>query len=351
MNLPIRITQHKSESDSFAILMYKLKDLGIFRNLTSNDYGIDLEIEITDGNKVIGKYFKAQVKSSRDLKKKADGTPTISGIKQSTLLYWTELSFYTHIIAFVVDLKTEQIYFSEPLFWQCLELLSRKEGKTKTIEFIENSSHNSAVLINNIRDKVFSPNVFEQIYTHKQLLKHINEIFEMYSMCAICDEGSSMQGNFESFKTLLEFAKLFLLKDLKYNSKELSRVRKSLNYSNGSRFYVLREITEEDFNEVLEIDYYHNNSFQDYPLINGKDALLAFVILMPKIGKKLNELRGIILNSKEYWVKKDSLYLEIVYLTNIPTQFDYKSINQYYRNSIKSKNKPNRLDFGIFIES
>jgi hypothetical protein len=38
MDLPKRIKQHKAESDSYAILLYKLKDLGIFRNVTSSDY-------------------------------------------------------------------------------------------------------------------------------------------------------------------------------------------------------------------------------------------------------------------------------------------------------------------------
>ena len=46
MNLPKRIVQKQHESESYAILIYKLRKLGIFRNLTENDYGIDFEIEV-----------------------------------------------------------------------------------------------------------------------------------------------------------------------------------------------------------------------------------------------------------------------------------------------------------------
>ncbi|TOP03863.1 hypothetical protein CGH23_24110, partial [Vibrio parahaemolyticus] len=64
MDLPKQIKQHKAESDSYAILLYKLRDVGIFRNMTENDYGIDFEIEFVKNGKVIGHYLKAQVKSS-----------------------------------------------------------------------------------------------------------------------------------------------------------------------------------------------------------------------------------------------------------------------------------------------
>jgi len=86
MDFPKRIKQHKSQSDSFAILLYRLRDLGIFRSATENDYGIDFEIEIIHEDKVIGRYLKAQVKGAEDLYIREDGIPTVGGIKQSTLL-------------------------------------------------------------------------------------------------------------------------------------------------------------------------------------------------------------------------------------------------------------------------
>ena len=64
MNFPKRIEQHKHESDSFAVILYKLKEIGIFRNITESDYGIDFEIEVVNGNQVEGHCIKVQVKSS-----------------------------------------------------------------------------------------------------------------------------------------------------------------------------------------------------------------------------------------------------------------------------------------------
>jgi hypothetical protein len=75
MELPERIEQKKAESDSYAILLDKLRGIGIFRNLTENDYGIDFEIEIVDESSVTGRYFKAQVKSAEQIYVREDGVP------------------------------------------------------------------------------------------------------------------------------------------------------------------------------------------------------------------------------------------------------------------------------------
>lgn len=97
MDLPKRIAQRKAESTSYAILLYKLRHLGIFRNVTDNDYGVDFEIELVKEESVTGNYFKAQVKAADKVKvRKKDLVPTVGGIKQSTLNYWCELSFKTH---------------------------------------------------------------------------------------------------------------------------------------------------------------------------------------------------------------------------------------------------------------
>ncbi len=116
--------------------MYKLRNLGIFRNLTENDYGIDFETEIVNKGRLTGKYVKVQVKSAEDtgLRKK-DNVPTVSGIKQSTLWYWTQLSFSTNILVFLVDIKSEAIYLTKPIFWQATRLIDGS-NKTKTIEFL-----------------------------------------------------------------------------------------------------------------------------------------------------------------------------------------------------------------------
>lgn len=44
MNFPKQIQHHKNESDSFAIILYKFRELGILKNVTSQDYWIDFEL-------------------------------------------------------------------------------------------------------------------------------------------------------------------------------------------------------------------------------------------------------------------------------------------------------------------
>src|SRR5689334_4807920 len=106
LKFPKQAAQLKAESESYAILLYHLRRIGIFRNLTDNDYGIDFEIEVVDAGSVTGRYFKAQVKAADKIQiRKRDNVPTVGGIKESTLNYWCALSRKTHVIAYAVDLK------------------------------------------------------------------------------------------------------------------------------------------------------------------------------------------------------------------------------------------------------
>jgi hypothetical protein len=82
MDLPKRTKQQRSEAHSYAILLYKLRDLGIFRNLTENDYGIDFELELISKEQVTARVAKIQVKSAEDLKLRADKRPSVGGIKE-----------------------------------------------------------------------------------------------------------------------------------------------------------------------------------------------------------------------------------------------------------------------------
>lgn len=58
MDLPKRTKQQQSEAHSYAVLLYKLRELGIFRNLTENDYGIDFELELVQKDRVTARMVK-----------------------------------------------------------------------------------------------------------------------------------------------------------------------------------------------------------------------------------------------------------------------------------------------------
>lgn len=215
MDLPTRIKQHKAESHSYAILLYKLREIGIFRNVTESDYGIDFEVEIVDGTSVTGRYFKAQVKSSEDLKiRKRDQVPVVGGIKESTLYYWTELSYRTHVILYAVDLKTERIYLSRPVFWQATKLISG-DKKTKSVEFIpfsaEITDDKLLEALPVVLTKIFalSPSLGDQIYAHKTALRYLKQFLELYVDVHHYD-GHVEVNDTNTLKTLLDISRILL---------------------------------------------------------------------------------------------------------------------------------------------
>lgn len=121
--LPQMSVQQKSESDSFAVLVYRLRDLGIFRNVTASDFGIDFEIEMVVKGQVSGRLVKAQVKSKQVIKPDNNNQVTVGGIAQSTLSYWLSVSKHCPVIVFGVDLDSEDIYYSEPIHHQAAALI------------------------------------------------------------------------------------------------------------------------------------------------------------------------------------------------------------------------------------
>ena len=328
MNLPQRISQHKSESDSFAILLYKLKNLGIFRNFTQNDYGIDLEVELLDNNNVIGKYFKVQVKSSIDLIPRQDGILTTTGIKQSTLNYWAELSFHSPIIAFAVDVNKEDIYITKPLFWQALSLLD-DSGKSKTIEYYskDKTPKDTKQLIELITKFATQPSIHEQIFAHKLFLERFKQILESYEDCVYSDIGSDITVGSGAFKTFINTTKTLLHEEVFNPRNELEKL--SEIYKSNTNFHQLRKFNENNIENIFEFRYYLDISDHCEPDINCKDALMAFNLLFPKIGSKLNELRDIILKSETFWQRRDPEYLDLVTKTLLPNNFTFIELEAY----------------------
>jgi len=328
MSLPQRTSQHKSESDSFAILLYKLKNLGIFRNFTQNDYGIDLEVELLENDNVIGKYFKAQVKSSIDLIPRQDGILTTNGIKQSTLNYWAELSFQSSIIAFAVDVIKEDIYISKPLFWQALSLLD-DSGKSKTIEYYSKykTPKNTKQLIELITKFATLPSIHEQVFAHKLFLQNFKGILESYEACVYSDIGSDITVGSEAFKTFINTTKILLHEEVLNPRNELEKL--SDIYKSNTNFHKLRFFDENDIERVFDFQYYLEISNHCEPDINCKDALMAFNLIFPKIGSKLKELRDIILKSETFWQRRDPEYLHLVTKTLLPNHFTFTELETF----------------------
>lgn len=316
MDFPKRIKQHKSQSDSFAILLYKLKDLGIFRNVTENDYGIDFEIEIVHDEKLIGRYLKAQVKSAEDINIRKDGVPTVGGIKQSTLLYWTELSYRSHVVVFAVDLTTEKIYFTSSIFWQATSLID-STNKTKSIEFhpaIEIPELNndikkkektenfiSSLLVKKI---AFDSGIGDIIYAHKTLLRNIKSMFELYTDTWHYDAWTEVQQD-DMFKTVLECAQILISFDLPEK---------------------LEEVSEEERKYLFSFDYWARKTDWSYEEVSNQIAKTPLKAIFPLLLNKMQHYSNLVLKGAYYWINKDITYLKLVHQTVIPSVREHDKI-------------------------
>ena len=311
MDFPKRTIQQKTESESFAILLYRLKDVGIFRNMTTSDYGIDFEIEIVEGDKVIGKTIKAQCKSSSDLNIRQDGVPTVGGIKQTTLLYWIELSYSTPIIAFAVDVKTEKIYVSEPLFWQATSLLDKGDS-TKTIEFrapFDLSEIKKMRIASNakimtgfedhlhtllIKQYARGYSMTDVINAHKILLKNIKMIFQLYTDVWHYDHGSEVF-EISTFNLVLEYGKI-LIGSIPQDA----------------------ELTEQERANLYRHEYWASRSDLVDDDVQNYIARIPLKTIMSLLLDALVKYNNLVLKGKYYWFHKNKSYLKMAYQSCIP---------------------------------
>lgn len=323
MDFPKRIQQHKSQSDSFAILLYKLKDLGIYRNATENDYGIDFEIEIVKGEQLTGNYLKAQVKSAQEIKIRKDGVPTVGKIKQSTLAYWAELSFRSHVIVFAVNLTSEDIYFTNSIFWQATCLLDKSES-TKTIEFnkpfnfeeiigkgeidkkpkevlIRFKDHINTKLIQNIANQ---PLLGDIINAHKTLLRNIKDVFELYSDTWHYDAWTEVQ-RLDVFKIVLECGYILLH----------SQIPKEVDGLN-----------QEERRCLFSFEYWARITDWSHDDVSNMVAMKPLKVIYPLLLNKIQDYNDLVLKGTYYWLNKDVIYLKMVYKTIIPNRRNHDEL-------------------------
>jgi hypothetical protein len=315
MDFPKRIKQHKAQSDSFAILLYRLRNVGIFRNATENDYGIDFEIEMVKDDMVIGRYLKAQVKSSEEVKVRADGIPTIGGIKQTTLLYWAELSYSTHVVVFAIDIATEAIYCTGSIFWQATALLDETD-RTKTIQILKpvfdtsggkkTTGVQKGQLKINIGDYlnsiVYGPSITEIINAHRIALHSLAAIFQLYHETWHRDPLIEVD-KVSTMKVLLNVAKI-LMGPLKNNG----------------------ELTAEQALNVYSFDYWEKVTGFGTDFIQNIEARRPLKTILPLFLDSIEALNKRILKGEHYWKYKDNEYLKLVSSIKLPIERDHRSL-------------------------
>ena len=308
MNFPKQIQQHKNESDSFAIILYKLRELGIFRNVTSQDYGIDFEIELVENGRVCGHCVKVQVKSSEKLTiSKRDGHAKVGGIKQSTLYYWAELSYNVPVVAIAVDVKKENIYISNPIFWQAISLIDATEKETrpksKSIDFGELQDINMS--IKRLKKIACGSGLREELYAHKWLLRNLVKVLGLYEQASCCHNGYEMEED-ELFRSFLECSKiLFEIKSYP-GDEDVKKLEKIFDYETIRRSTNFSEIGYDDVKRVMSC-------------------------ILPLIMAQLGVYKDRVLKSAYYWIYKDPHYLKSVITTDIPEGKKESELFEYGR--------------------
>jgi hypothetical protein len=103
VDYPKRTSQHIKESRSFKALFKRLPDEWVPRHVTERDYGIDCVVEIPLGEDVVGWLFGAQLKSTRKIDWREDGTSIFSDLPCSAVNYWLGLPFPVFLFLYVED--------------------------------------------------------------------------------------------------------------------------------------------------------------------------------------------------------------------------------------------------------
>ncbi len=295
MDLPKTTEQQESERRSYAILRYKLEDrIGIFRNQTDSDYGIDFEIELKNGDRVTGRSIKAQVKSSKELKPRKDGKVTVGGIKQATLAYWCSISQQTNVIAYAVDLASEVIYVAPNVFWQASRLLDG-DTSSKSLVFVQNDTHHDEVALGLTTLALLQPTISALTSAHRAALRGLKDYLELYEGAYHYDAGSPLHDP-DHFVELLEVCGTLLW----------SRVNDLWSDEQDRRYWTRPEYWDQ---KAMDDGWGELCYHSIQPIVSK---------LMIALIEELRRLRELVLAGKYYWAHSDRAYLKRVYETALP---------------------------------
>lgn len=227
------------------------------------------------------------------------------------------MSYKTHVIAYAVDLKTENIYISEPIFWQAIKLID-DSGSTKTIEFVRhNEQHHS--IIPSLFTKIYahSPSLMDEIYSHKMALKNLKQFFNLYADVFHYDVHMPVN-ELDILESLLDVSKV-LLWSLNSNYEGLTDEENKYIYS----FSYWQKVTEDGGGEDIA------NYVAQKPLR----------AIMPKLLEVLRKYESLVFSSKYYWKHKSPTYLKLVYDFPVPKELNHEEIRDLgYGNYEGSRN-------------
>ena len=291
--LPNRPEQHINEQKSLSILLYSLRNMGIVRSITSNDYGIDLEYELVKNDQVTGRIIKIQLKAKKKISQSKNGYVTINKIKQSTLNYWAELSYYTNVFIVLVDIASENIYISKPVFWEAIRQIDNtKKFKSIKLETYKESGIITPLLIDSF---TLVPNMMEMTLYHKTFLSNLKNFIEEFYYVKGCDYDSEVS-DYYFIDTLFSIARVLLW--------------------------------DEDLNKIIvkvnpEYPWYSKSAYYEksYSVINYKSIINVLEVLLNHLIEYSIEIRNKMMETFTYWLCKDLEYYKFVLSNELSRTF------------------------------
>jgi hypothetical protein len=301
MKLPTRTEQQAAEARSLSILKYKFDTLGIFRDQRENDFGIDVDFEWVAGGHVSGRYVKIQVKSSKRLRLRKDGTPSVGGIKQSTLAYWCQIALRTSVMAIAVDLKTEKVYATLDLFWQASRQIDGSET-SKSITFVAADPDDVSIAALLLAAHVSQPSITEIVTAHTTVLRRLRDFLGLLTDSYHYDAGTPLE--LDCFRDVIDACKVLLW----FSGRELFKNAADQRGWNRSQYWI--EKSESD----------------NWDGLSCYAARHPLSVLLPALVDELRRLRRRVLAGKYYWSHRNPDYLELVYEKEMPEQADREAL-------------------------
>lgn len=289
---PKHVLQHQMESKSLSIFLYHMKEYGIVRDIRQSDYGIDLEYEFTKKHEelnyqsVIGKSIKIQLKARNGVKKGRGGY-FVNNIKQSTLIYWAEISYSTNVLVVLVDVITERIYFSWPVFWEATTQITKNVQKGKIQVYCSTLSPESSPAF--IDSLTLAPSITNLLDMFKLYLINFEGFYELYYSAKYNDSMGDLfdtDKKIQNFKLLLEIANILLWDNIKMKSEYQFTIDSFINKTPDKRAWNADMI----------------------PHINR---------LLFEINKQIKFIRDSIIKAFPYWVCKNEEILEFAFTHDI----------------------------------
>jgi len=337
MELPTVVGTKQEEKESFRIIEDALGKDFIFRKQNnSDDYGIDGEIELIHDGHATGKIMKIQVKSSLKLEiRKKDNTPTVSGIKQSTLNYWIETSDYAHVVIFLVDLTHKDIYITQPIFYQATQLIDNSE-KTKTIEF-QKEKLAPHILRKVLRIFFLIPHPKEELKRYQQIQRDLERYIKFWKDIHWLD----MQYQFD-WKTMESFIALF---------DDILLLERLLCTKKPPEFLVDKKTPVGDL--IWTRIFWESLLESECPNLFAREP---FSYLISILLTKMNAYKEKVLSARFFWQYKDRDFLRSVfqmpYFDKIPKERN--EIIDFYRKSeelFEAAKTEGDEDFFSYIQS